>query len=367
MVDGVVGQQTWGALNAAAPAVPPASTLPAGGGGGPVGSGVRFLQGPDFDEPSGGIFYVAENAGPTARAAFGVHDTITVSGPDGSVLFEQDFLNGDELAAGGSYGNQSIKVHNDEPGPHQVFVMLDEGRGENVSFEFTIGGPVGLSIEFVQGPDLNRPTGGVFYAAENHGTGTAAAGRSRIGWSWSAPTVRPRSTSSSSTRARWGPKATTATSRAPPMTARRHVRRHGNPRQRARRQPDVQLRHRQRRDRAIRRRRADRHLDKVRGFFELPETPRSTLVRRLGLSELRTTRCPSAQKGYESCPGAVDRRLLRRGAVVPTISGREPHRRRHTWSHSKSPDAGVVIHEGSGHGRSSLILCRPPRMPRRSG
>jgi peptidoglycan hydrolase-like protein with peptidoglycan-binding domain len=176
VVDGVVGQQTWGALNAAAPAVPPASSPPAGGGGGPVGSGVRFLQGPDFDEPSGGIFYVAENAGPTARAAFSVHDTITVSGPDGSVLFEQDFFNGDELAAGGSYGNQSIKVHNDQPGPHQVFVMLDEGRGENVSFEFTIGGPVGLSIEFVQGPDLNRPTGGVFYAAENHGTGTAAPG-----------------------------------------------------------------------------------------------------------------------------------------------------------------------------------------------
>ena len=81
VVDGVVGQQTWGALNAAAPAVPPASTPPAGGGGSPVGSGARFLQGPDFDEPSGGIFYVAENAGPTARAAFSVHDTITVSGP----------------------------------------------------------------------------------------------------------------------------------------------------------------------------------------------------------------------------------------------------------------------------------------------
>lgn len=176
VVDGIVGQQTWGALNTAAPAVPPTPSPPGGGGGGAAASGVRFVQGPDFDQPSGGIFYVAENGGPTTRAAGSVHDTVTVTGPDGSVLFEQDFFNGDELAAGLSYGNQSIKAHNDEPGPHQVFVMLDEGRGESVSFEFTIGGPVGLRIEFIQGPDFNRPTGGIFYAAENQGPGTAAAG-----------------------------------------------------------------------------------------------------------------------------------------------------------------------------------------------
>ena len=175
-VDGVVGQQTWAAINAGAPAVTPPPTPGGGGGGGGGGgpaAGVRFISGPGFTPASDNVFYVAENGGAATRAAGTIHDTITVTGPDGLLVMEQNLFNDADVVPGGAYGHESIKAHNDAPGPYEVLVMLDEGRGENVSFEFTISGPVGLNIEFIQGPGFNAPTGGVFYAAENHGTGTA--------------------------------------------------------------------------------------------------------------------------------------------------------------------------------------------------
>ncbi len=186
VVDGIVGNQTWAALNGA-PAVPP------GGGGGGVGPDptrqpqVKVIDA-GYDASRDIVFYVAQSAAAGTRPVDAVRDVVEVFEGESS-MFRQDFANEEELVPNGSYGNETIDVTAGQAGTYQAWVSVDvDGFSDAVAFDFTVGDGGGddgggssppivneVSMSVIDaGYDPSRDV--VYYVAQNQGAGFAAAG-----------------------------------------------------------------------------------------------------------------------------------------------------------------------------------------------
>jgi len=143
--DGIVGNQTWGALHG--------QTVPGGvnranphqGGGGGGGGGVQpmpqgemviyFSTDPFYSSTDDRVHF--ELVDTHAEIASGhLLATLQVYGPSGSELLMQNFPAGEDLHPVKYVSCESIPVRSAEVGNHTATIVLDSGRGNTRSFTF---------------------------------------------------------------------------------------------------------------------------------------------------------------------------------------------------------------------------------------
>jgi Putative peptidoglycan binding domain len=143
--DGVVGNQTWGALHGQQVAAGVNRTNPHGGGGGHGGGGVTpddqgamviyFSTDPYYASADDRIHF--ELVDTHAEIASGhLIATLSVHGPDGTEHMMQNFVAEEDFHPVKYVTCTSIPVGSPLVGDHTATIVLDSGRGNTRSFSF---------------------------------------------------------------------------------------------------------------------------------------------------------------------------------------------------------------------------------------
>jgi Putative peptidoglycan binding domain len=141
--DGVVGNQTWGALHGqqAAPGINRANPHHGGGGGGGLTPDDRSEMvvyfGSDPYYSTAGDCVVLELVTTHARIPSGtLLATLSVADPGGFELLSQNFFSAEDMEPVKYVTYQSIPIRSPHVGEHSAAIVLSDGHGDRVAFGF---------------------------------------------------------------------------------------------------------------------------------------------------------------------------------------------------------------------------------------
>ena len=144
LTDGVVGNQTWGALHDAFGVAPGHNReRPHRGGGGGGGGGhdlsadrIFFSTTPFYSSTTDRIHFELVMTQGEPFAAGDLLAQLTVTGPDSSTDLDQNFFAEQPLAPTHTISLQSIHLSATSPGSRIGFIVLDSGHADSRTFSF---------------------------------------------------------------------------------------------------------------------------------------------------------------------------------------------------------------------------------------